>query len=174
MIIRVMGEIEIHYFERDGGAADISALTTLNNAGLDAINDADIINWLGHALDNFSVPLLDEDENWRGQVEGAAKILAAPALEKAEADDFLLMLVLREKWPVGSKAKFKLKADRVGAIHTYRLVSCPLQKGADIADEDSLSAAETASLRAMVPTLKKIRKQFANSSGLQQFLHQLN
>jgi hypothetical protein len=49
-----------------------------------------------------------------------------------------------------------------------------LQKGADIADEDSLSTAETASLRAMVPTLKKIRKQFANSSGLQQFLHQLN
>jgi hypothetical protein len=174
MIIRVMGEIEIHCFERDGGASDISTLTSLNDAGLDEVNDADIINWLGHALDNTAAPLLDQDENWRKQVECAAKILAAPALEKAEADDFLLLLLLREKWPVGSKAKFKLKADRVGASHTYRLLSSPLQKGADIADEESLSAAETAALRGMVPILKKIRKQFANSSGLQQFLNQLN
>ena len=172
-----MGEIEIHCFEcgeRASATADISALTNLNDAGLDAINDADITNWLGHALDSPAAPSLNEDENWRGQVECAAKILAAPSLEKVEADDFLLLLVLREKWPVGSKAKFKFKADRVGASHTYRLLSCPLQKGADIADEESLSASETAALRAMVPTLKKIRKQFANSSGLQQFLHQLN
>ena len=93
MIIRVMGEIEIHCFERDGSVADISALTSLNDAGLDEVTDADIINWLGYALDNPAAPSLDEDENWRGQVEGAAKILAAPALEKAEADDFLLLLV---------------------------------------------------------------------------------
>jgi hypothetical protein len=54
------------------------------------------------------------------------------------------------------------------------LLACPLQKGADISDEDSLSKAEAAALRAMVPVLKKARKQFANSSGLQQFLQQLN
>ncbi len=172
MIIRVMGEIEIHCFEPDGivgSTADIPPLSSL-----DEVRDGDIINWLGYALDNPAAPSLDEDENWRGQVEGAAKILAAPALAKANADDFVLLLVLREKWPVGTKAKFKIQADRVGASHTYRLLSCPLQKGADITDEESLSAAETASLRAMIPTLKKIRKQFANSSGLQQFLHQLN
>ena len=98
----------------------------------------------------------------------------APALAKADADDFVLLLVLREKWPVGSKARFKAVADRVGASHTYRLLTCPLQKGADISDEESLSQVEAASLRAMVPVLKKARKQFANSSGLQQFLQQLN
>lgn len=172
MIIRVMGEIEIHCFESTGYAAvigDISALTEI-----DAPTDADIVNWLGKVLDDPAAPSLDDDEGRRKQVEAAAEILAAPALQGAEADDFVLLLVLREKWPVGSKARFKVLADRVGANHTYRSLACPLQKGADIADEESLSAAETASLRAMVPMLKKVRKQYANSSGLQQFLNQLN
>ena len=69
--------------------------------------------------------------------------------------------------------RFKAVANRVGASHTYRLLTCPL-KGADISDEESLSQAEAASLHAMMPVLKKARKQFANSSGLQQFLQQLN
>lgn len=172
MIIRVMGEIEIHCFEQKGEAAPagkLAALTSIDNPG-----DGDIINWLGKALDDAGAPSLDEDAGWREQVEIAASILAAPALAKADADDFVLLLVLREKWPVGSKARFKAIADRVGASHTYRLLACPLQKGADISDEDSLSKAEAAALRAMVPVLKKARKQFANSSGLQQFLQQLN
>ena len=172
MIIRVMGEIEIHCFEKKSKAAAIGDISAL--AEMDAPTDADMVNWLGKALDDPAAPALDEDENWRHQVEAAAEILAAPALKDAQADDFVLLLVLREKWPVGSKARFKILADRVGANHTYRLLACPLQKGANIADEESLSAAETASLRAMVPTLKKVRKQYANSSGLQQFLHQLN
>ena len=45
-----------------------------------------------------------EDASWHEQIEIAATILAAPALAKADADDFILLLVLREKWPVGSKA----------------------------------------------------------------------
>ena len=172
MIIRVMGEIEIHCFERSDKAAAMGDTPAL--AEIEAPTDADLVNWLGKALDDPAAPSLDEDESWRKQVEAATEILAAPALQGAEADDFVLLLVLREKWPVGSKARFKILADRVGANHTYRLLACPLQKGADIADEESLSAAETASLRAMVPILKKVRKQYANSSGLQQFLHQLN
>ena len=126
MIIRVMGEIEIHCFESTGNAAligDISALTEI-----DAPTDADMVNWLGKALDDPAAPSLDDDEGWRKQVEVAAEILAAPALQGAEADDFVLLLVLREKWPVGSKARFKILADRVGSNHTYRLLACPLAK----------------------------------------------
>ena len=150
-------------------ADKLSALTYIDSPG-----EGDIVNWLGKALDDAGAPSLEEDAGWREQVEIAAAILAAPALAKADADDFVLLLVLREKWPVGSKARFKAVADRVGASHTYRLLTCPLQRGADISDEESLSQAEAASLRAMVPALKKARKQFANSSGLQQFLQQLN
>lgn len=172
MIIRVMGEIEIHCFEQKGETASADKLFALTS--IDSPGEGDIVNWLGKALDDAGAPSLEEDAGWREQVEIAAAILAAPALAKADADDFVLLLVLREKWPVGSKARFKAVADRVGASHTYRLLTCPLQKGADISDEESLSQAEAASLRAMVPALKKARKQFANSSGLQQFLQQLN
>ncbi len=172
MIIRVMGEIEIHCFEQKGETASADKLSALTS--IDSPGEGDIVNWLGKALDDAGAPSLEEDAGWREQIEIAAAILAAPALAKADADDFVLLLVLREKWPVGSKARFKAVADRVGASHTYRLLTCPLQKGADISDEESLSQAEAASLRAMVPALKKARKQFANSSGLQQFLQQLN
>jgi len=172
MIIRVMGEIEIHCFEQKGETASADKLFALTS--IDSPGEGDIVNWLGKALDDAGAPSLEEDAGWREQVEIAAAILAAPALAKADADDFVLLLVLREKWPVGSKARFKAVADRVGASHTYRLLTCPLQKGADISDEESLSQVEAASLRAMVPALKKARKQFANSSGLQQFLQQLN
>ena len=60
MIIRVMGEIEIHCFESTGNAAvigDISALTEI-----DAPTDADMVNWLGKALDDPAAPSLDDDE----------------------------------------------------------------------------------------------------------------
>ena len=81
MIIRVMGEIEIHCFERSDKAAamgDISAL-----AEIEAPTDADLVNWLGKALDDPAAPSLDEDESWRKQVEAATEILAAPALQVA-------------------------------------------------------------------------------------------
>ena len=172
MIIRVMGEIEIHCFEKKGETASADKLSALNS--IDSPGEGDIVNWLGKVLDDAGAPSLEEDASWHEQIEIAATILAAPALAKADADDFILLLVLREKWPVGSKARFKAVADRVGASHTYRLLTCPLQKGADISDEESLSQAEAASLHAMMPVLKKARKQFANSSGLQQFLQQLN
>ena len=73
MIIRVMGEIEIHCFESTGNAAvigDISALTEI-----DAPTDADMVNWLGKALDDPAAPSLDDDEGWRKA--GAARISAA-------------------------------------------------------------------------------------------------
>ena len=65
---------------------------------------------------------------WRKQVEAAAEILAAPALQGAEADDFVLLLVLREKWPVGSKARFKIWRTGLGPITPTGCLPAPCKK----------------------------------------------
>ena len=44
----------------------------------------------------------------------------------------------------------------------------------DFNDDEAISSAEAESLRAIVPVMKRQRKQFANSSGLQQFLKNLS
>ena len=85
-----------------------------------------------------------------------------------------MLLILRERWAVGSKAKFRVIADRVGADHTYHLMACPVREGVDFDDDEAMSSAEAKSLHAMVPVMKRSRKQFANSSGLQQFLKNLS
>ena len=85
-----------------------------------------------------------------------------------------MLLILRERWPVGSKARFKAVADRVGASHTYHLIACPMQDAVDFDDDEEMSSAEAKSLHAMVPEMRRTRKQFAASSGLQQFLKNLS
>ena len=52
--------------------------------------------------------------------------------------------------------------------------ACPVQKGVDFDDDEAMSSAEAKSLNAMIPVMKRSRKQFANSSGLQQFLKNLS
>ena len=81
------------------------------------------------------------------------------------------MLVLRERWPVGSKAKLRDVAARAGAAFSYNLVVCPPQPFTDASDDEAVAKAEAASLAEMLPALKRARKQFASSSGLQQFLN---
>jgi hypothetical protein len=81
------------------------------------------------------------------------------------------MLVLRERWPVGSKAKLRDIAARAGAVFSYKLVVCPPQPFTEGSDDEAVAKAEAASLAEMLPTLKRARKQFASSSGLQQFLN---
>ena len=80
MIIRVMGEIEIHCFEQKGETASADKLSALTS--IDSPGEGDIVNWLGKALDDAGAPSLEEDASWREQVEIAASILAAPALAK--------------------------------------------------------------------------------------------
>ena len=58
----------------------------------------------------------------------------------------MLLTLLREKWPVGSKAKFKIIADRVKADHTYLAHICAAAKLDDLDDEDSLKQEETRQL----------------------------
>jgi len=172
MIIRLMGEIDIHSFRTD---SLLSEQPILNNLQMpDEASDNDMINWLGWALDSGAADRLEEDEEFRGQVETAGRYLTGLRQPDLRDDQFIMFLILRERWPVGSKAKFKVIADRVGATHTYNMMACPAQEAVDFDDDEAMSSAEAKSLHAMVPVMKRSRKQFANSSGLQQFLKNLS
>lgn len=172
MIIRLMGEIEIHTYTSTELSSLKPQLSALQHK--DDLSAGDIQNWLGFALDNADSGKLATDDDWRQQIEQAGIFLASRYVEEAANDAFILLLILREKWPVGSKARFKAIADRVGANHTYLVQASPVQSSINGEDKESLSQAETQSLRAMIPELKKCRKQFANSSGLQHFLKNLS
>ena len=86
--------------------------------------------------------------------------------------NFMLLTLLREKWPVGSKAKFKIQADRVGAAHTYLAVPCGAVKIDDLADQNSRKDAETQQLAATLAFYKANRKRFANSSAVHGLIKQ--
>ena len=81
--------------------------------------------------------------------------------------NFVLLTLLREKWPVGSKAKFKTIADRVKADHTYLAHICAAAKLDDLDDEDSLKQEETRQLSLSLAFYKANRRRFANSSAVQ-------
>jgi len=170
MIIRVMGEIDIHSFDAGALSAQPPGIASLN--ALQDRTDADLVNWLGRTLDNPGANPLD-DADLVAEIEAAASYCALSRRDETGTGDFVLLLVLRQRWPVGSKARFRAVAERVGADHTYLLLACPAQTHVSLDDDDSLSKAEAGALQAMVPILKKNRKQFAASSGLQQFLQQL-
>ena len=53
-------------------------------------------------------------------------------------------------------------------------MACPMQDAVDFDDDEEMSSAEAKSLHAMVPVMRRTRKQFAASSGLQQFLKNLS
>ncbi len=81
--------------------------------------------------------------------------------------NFILLTILREKWPVGSKAKFRTFADRVRADHTYLAVPCGAVQINEIDDEAILKEAETNQLAAKLGFFRVNRKRFANSSAVQ-------
>lgn len=172
MIIRLMGEMEIHSFIAD---SLLSEHSSLNGAlRLETVTDGDVINWLGWALDRDEGLSTSENKSIRTRIEVGGRYLAALKQPDMTTGQFILLLILRERWPVGSKAKFRAVADRVGVDHTYHLLACPPQDEVDFNDEEQMSAAETRSLHAMVPVMKRMRKQFAASSGLQKFLQNLS
>ncbi len=52
--------------------------------------------------------------------------------------NFMLLTILRGKWPLGSKSKFKIIADRVKADHTYLARICGAAKLGNLDDEELL------------------------------------
>jgi len=176
--LRIMGEIDIHTVPGLTPSEQTPKSLSAGIAPLSALDDAnthDIKNWLGDQLDKADADESGPSDAEMKLIEDAAAILLYQQAEENgvtyQADSFVLMLVLRERWPVGSKAKLRDVAARAGAAFSYNLVVCPPQPFTDASDDEAVAKAEAASLAEMLPALKRARKQFASSSGLQQFLN---
>ena len=160
-ILSVMGESEIETFE-----------VQLKNKRMSSqVHDTieDQVNWLGSILD------VGADTNLtQAHKENIAYIAESFVLDNLKSDfkSYVLLLVLREKWPVGQKSKFKIRADKVGANHTYITHICEPQVIGPSPDEKDLKKAEDSSLASQLSFLKKNKKRFANSSAIHEFIRQ--
>ena len=161
LIVSVMGESQIETFD---------VQITNKRVALHAPKELeDKLNWLGSMLDTVAEENLDhkikEDINF---------IAESFVLEKLNTDakGYVLLLILREKWPVGQKAKFKARADRVNARHTYIAHICRPQPIVPSPDKNDLKKAEDSALASQLPFFKKNKKRFANSSALHEFIRQ--
>ena len=136
---------------------------------------ADKVNLLGHWMDQDRGAELAVDQNHLDAmtiiaseiVTSKATAGSALASQFEAGANFVLLTLLREKWPVGSKAKFKTIADRVKADHTYLAHICAAAKLDDLDDEDSLKQEETRQLSLSLAFYKINRRRFANSSAVQ-------
>ena len=168
MIIRIIGESDI---------VDVTMQPagTLKHPLIDGLEDQDKINLLGHWMDQDRGAALAEDAD-HFAVMGiiASEFMSRHSLFAAceTGANFILLTILREKWPVGSKAKFKTFADRVGAGHTYLAVPCGAVQIDVLDDKASLKEAETLQLAATLWFYKANRKRFANSSAVQGLIKQ--
>lgn len=138
---------------------------------------ADNANWLAHWLDGDRVASWMEDKALNETMEQTALDLLmtdgnADSFIESEAN-YLLILLLREKWPVGSKNKFKMIADKVGANHTYHMIFCTPQKLDELENAETIQKAESQALGAHLPLLKQSRKIFANSSAVHAVIKQV-
>ena len=166
-MIRLMGETDI--VDIDPSSHDGAPHPRL--MGLDA---ADRINLLGHWLDQDRGEALADDADYRAAMTSIANAYLA---DQSDVDlgadaNFVILTLLREKWPVGSKARFKSVADKVGAQHTYLAHLCSPSKVDDFGDEAALKQAETTQLMLALPAFKRARKSFANSSAVQTLIRQ--
>ena len=166
VLIRIMGESDI---------VDVNLIKTLSNspdgsALLAGLERTDQINLLGHWMDqDRGAALADNPAHLDAMTQMASNILADSSLT-AEIDagaNFVLLTILREKWPVGSKSKFKVIADRVGADHTYLSHICAAAKLDNLEDHNALKQEETNQLSIALGFYKTNRRRFANSSAVQ-------
>ena len=166
-LIRIMGESDIVDVTMTRKAASHALLI-----GLDA---ADKVNLLGHWMDqDRGVELAADQNHLDAMTIIASEIIASKGNASGElvsqleaGANFVLLTLLREKWPVGSKAKFKTIADRVEADHTYLAHICAVAKLDNLDDEDSLKQEETRQLSLSLAFYKANRRRFANSSAVQ-------
>jgi len=167
-MLRLMGESDI--IDIDPGAHEGGVHPRL--MGLDP---ADRINLLGHWLDQDRGEALSQDAEYlSAMIAIGAGFLEdqGPVAGWGTTVNFVVMTVLREKWPVGSKAKFQARADRVGAEHTYLAHLCTPAMIDDLNDEGALKQSETAQLMMAIPRFRQARKSFANSSAVQTLIRQ--
>lgn len=167
-IIRIMGEsdiVDIDMAEHDGGAHP-------KLMGLDA---GDKTNLLGHWMDQDRGEAMAADPDTLAAMTAiAVEFITADKISEKFADgaNFIVLTILREKWPVGSKAKFQKIADRVGAQHTYIAHPCAAAKIENLDNDDELKQSETSQLALALPFFRKNKKAFANSSAVQPLIRQ--
>lgn len=171
-VFRVMGESDI----LEVNVTEERLAAHKSPAHLEGLERADAANWLAHWLDGDRAATWMDDASLNEQMEQTAIELL---LTDENADTFLnsegnylLMLLLREKWPVGSKASFKVKADKVSANHTYHMIYCTAQKLEKLDDPQLIAAAESQALGMHLPLLKRSKKIFANSSAVHAVIKQ--
>ena len=167
-MLRLMGESSI--IDIDPAAFDGNAHARL--MGLDA---DDRINLLGHWLDQDRGEVMAADADaLSAMIAIGAEFLDGLDISGQWGGDmnFVVMTILREKWPVGSKAKFQALADRVGANHTYLAHLCTPAKMDDLSNEAALKQSETAQLMMSLPHFRQLRKSFAKSSAVQTLIRQ--
>ena len=167
-LLRLMGESDII----DIDPADHDGAVHPRLMGLDA---ADRINLLGHWLDHDQGEAMSDDPDTMSAMAaiGATFLAEQPVAESwGGAVNFVVMTVLREKWPVGSKSKFRAVAERVGASHTYLAYICTAANLDDLADDAALKQSETAQLMMALPHYRQNRKRFASSSAVQTLIRQ--
>ena len=168
IIIRIMGEFDI---------VDVTMQMAVMSKHplVDGLDDQDKINLLGHWMDQGRGAALAKDaDHFAAMGIIASEFMSRHSMFAAckTGANFILLTILREKWPVGSKAKFKTLADRVGADHTYLAVLCGAVQIDEPYDEASLKEAETHQLAATLGFYKANRKRFANSSAVQGLIKQ--
>ena len=130
----------------------------------------DQINLLGHWMDqDRGAALAGNTAHLDAMTQIASNIVAnSPLAAKIDAGaNFVLLTILREKWPVGSKSKFIVIADRVGADHTYLSHICAATKLDNLEDHNALKQEETNQLSVALAFYKANRRRFANSSAVQ-------
>ena len=166
VLIRIMGEsdiVDVNMVKTEAETSDDSALL----AGLDR---PDQINLLGHWMDQDRGVALVGEKAYLDAMKHIASNIVVDSPFAAEIDagaNFVLLTILREKWPVGSKAKFKTIAGRVKADHTYLAHICAVAKLDNLDDEGSLKQEETRQLSLSLAFYKANRRCFANSSAVQ-------
>ena len=166
VLIRIMGESDI---------VDVNMMKTLakapnGSALLTGLDRPDQINLLGHWMDQDRGAAFASDVVHLGAMAEIATDILANSLFSKQIDagaNFVLLTILREKWPVGSKAKFKMIADRVNADHTYLAHICAAAKLDNLDDKDTLKQEETNQLAVALAFYKANRRRFANSSAVQ-------
>ena len=165
VLIRIMGEsdiVDVNFIKTAPSAQDRSALL----AGLDW---PDPINLLGHWMDqDRGVSLAGDTVYLHAMAQIASNIVSdSPFAAKIDTGaNFVLLTILREKWPVGSKSKFKVTADRVGADHTYLSHICVAAKLGNLENQDVLKQEETNQLSIALGFYKANRRRFAKSSAV--------
>ena len=166
VLIRIMGEsdiVDVNLIKIASNAQNGSALL----AGLDR---HDQINLLGHWMDqDRGASLVGDTVHLDAITQIASNTVAdSPLAAKIDAGaNFVLLTILREKWPVGSKSKFKVIANRVGADHTYLSHICAAAKLDNLDDHNALKQEETNQLSIALGFYKANRRRFANSSAVQ-------